>query len=309
MGPTRTSDLARLRGSFGPGRAGTMVSGGARWAVRSWSGAGVGVHVTTSEEPTAHARLVDLHSHVLPGVDDGARDVDEALRMLRVAEEDGIATIAATPHADSVTPQQILDGVAELNRLAADAGLRIRVVPGSEVRIAADLPARAADGRLVTLADTPYLLLELSLWGDWPPFLLEAIYSCQVVGLWPILAHAERYPAVQRDPGRVLPLVERGVLVQVNADSLFGRNGRKAQWAAEELIRSRAAHLIASDAHRSDSRPPRVRAALERAAAVAGEEYATWMAQAAVDVLRGAPVTPPQPEPPRRRRRFRWLFR
>jgi len=272
-----------------------------------WSGSGA--HVTTSGEPAAYTGLVDLHSHVLPGVDDGARNVDEALRMLRVAEEDGITTIAATPHADSVTPQQILHGVAQLNREAADAGLRIRVVPGSEVRIAADLPARAADGRLVTLADTPYLLLELSLWGDWPPFLLEAVYACQVAGLWPILAHAERYPAVQRDPGRVLPLVERGVLVQVNADSLFGRNGRSARWAAEELIRTHAAHLIASDAHRPDSRPPRVREALERAGAIAGEAYATWMAQAAADVLRGAPITPPQPEPPRRRSRFRWPFR
>src|SRR5437588_11796317 len=86
--------------------------------------------------------LVDLHSHVLPRVDDGARDDEEALRMLRIAQEDGIATIAATPHAHHFPAGLIPERVERLNQLAADAGLTIRVVPGSENRLAADLPAR-----------------------------------------------------------------------------------------------------------------------------------------------------------------------
>ncbi|MDI3340499.1 MAG: protein-tyrosine-phosphatase [Sphaerobacter sp.] len=259
--------------------------------------------------PTASGwpELVDLHSHVLPGVDDGARDLDQALRMLRLAEADGVRTIAATPHASEAAPQQIHAGVAQLNRLAADAGLRLRVVPGSEVRLAADLAERAGAGHLVTLAGTRYLLLELPLWGGWPPFLLDAVYHCQVAGLWPILAHAERYRPVQRDPGLILDLIDRGVLVQLNGDSLFGRNGREARWAAEELLRCHAAHLIASDAHDADARPPRIRAALERAAALAGTDYARWMAHAAAGVLQGQPIQIPKAAVPRRGSRLGWL--
>jgi protein-tyrosine phosphatase len=239
--------------------------------------------------------LVDLHSHVLPRVDDGARDDDEALRMLRIAEEDGIATIAATPHAHHFPPGLVPERVERLNQLAADAGLTIRVVPGSENRLAADLPARQRDGQLLTLNGSRYLLIELYFDGGWPSYLRRVVDELRALGLWPILAHAERYEAVQRDPTPLYDLIAAGVPIQINAASLVGPAERNAQPTAERLLRHRMAHILASDAHNAAWRPPRLRAAALRVAEIAGEEYAAWMLGTAAAIVRGEAVTLPEP--------------
>ena len=246
------------------------------------------------------ADLIDLHSHVLPGLDDGARDQAESLLMLRLAEADGIRTIVATPHATSCRPEQIAPSVSRLNAAAAGEGLSVKVVAGSEVRLAADLAERHRAGRLVTLNGTDYLLLELPLHGDWPPYLLEAIYALQVAGLVPILAHAERYPAVQKDPGILVDLIVRGVLVQVNATALLDVADPAEARVAAGLLRARMAHLVASDAHDLLSRPPRLQGALAAVSAIAGDDYAAGMVQTAAAVLAGASVTLPDPQPPPR---------
>lgn len=256
-------------------------------------------------DPRRWHDLVDLHSHVLPAVDDGAASQAEALGMLRIAQEDGIVIMAATPHADRCRPEQMRSGVARLNQLARAEGLTITVVPGSEVRLEADLAKLHQNGRIATLGDSPYLLLELALFGDWPPYLLEAIYELQVAGLWPILAHAERYPAVQNDPGIVIDLIVRGVMIQINADSLLSRaagRGRGARRTAETLLRHHLAHLVASDAHGTDARAPRLSAAYDRVAELVGEDYALDMIDASRDVLRGVSITLPDPQTPERRR-------
>jgi protein-tyrosine phosphatase len=241
------------------------------------------------------AALVDLHSHVLPGVDDGARDEGEALRMLRIAEADGIAAIVATPHTHHCPADRIAPAVARLNLLAADAGLAIRVLPGSEVRLAADLPARYRAGALLTLNHGPYLLLEVPLSGGWPASLLRVVDELQALGLRPVLAHAERYQDVQRDPALLDGVIAAGVPIQINATSLVGPAERGAQPAAERLVRGRMAHLLASDAHNAEWRPPRLQAAVARAAELAGADYAAWMVAAASAVARGDALTLPAP--------------
>lgn len=242
--------------------------------------------------------LVDLHSHVLPGVDDGAPDLDYALRMLRIAEAEGITTIAATPHINRCPPDQIEPAVERLNQAARDAGLNILVVPGSEDRFTPELLDRMQAGRLVTLNHTAYLLVESSLTGEFPPNLRQVIYDLQLAGVWPVLAHPERYPPVQRDPDVLLDLINAGVLMQINADSLAGghRHGR-ARHTAELLLRRRMGHLIASDAHNTGSRPPRLQAALTRAAELTDPDYVAWMVDTAAAILRGDPVDPPEPLP------------
>lgn len=241
--------------------------------------------------------LVDLHSHVLPRVDDGARDDDEALRMLRTAEEDGIGTIAATPHAHHFPGALVPERVARLNALAAAAGLTIRVVPGSEVRIAADLPARYRDGHLLTLNGSRYLLIELFFDGGWPSYFFRLVDDLRALGLRPILAHAERAEAVQRDPAPLRDLIAAGVPIQINAASLVGPAERGARPTAERLIRDRMAHLLASDAHNAAWRPPRLRAAALRAAELAGADYAAWMLATAATIVRGEPIALPEPSP------------
>jgi protein-tyrosine phosphatase len=242
--------------------------------------------------------LVDLHCHVLPGVDDGATHEAESLRMLQVAEEEGIGIVAATPHAHHCPAERIPPKVARLNQLAAEAGLTVRVVAGQEVRIAADLVTLYRTGKLATLNGGHYLLLELSLSGPLPTYLHRAIDDLQGLGLCPILAHAERYGDIQRDPGPLRELIARGVPIQVNAGSLTGPAERAARPTAERLLRERLVHLIASDSHDDRWQPPRLRAALARAAELAGTEYAAWMVANAAAVLRDEAITLPEPLPP-----------
>nr|MBA2454214.1 protein-tyrosine-phosphatase [Chloroflexia bacterium] len=143
--------------------------------------------------------------------------------MLRAAEADGIEIIAATPHAHHVNAARILEGVARLNELAADAGLTIEIVPGHEARLAPDLVDRYGRQDLIPINHTSYQLVELHLFEEWPKDLVEkSIGRIQAIGLTPLLAHPERYPVIQRDPGWVERLIERGILMQINSHSLTG---------------------------------------------------------------------------------------
>ena len=248
---------------------------------------------TTKTEPL----LVDLHCHILPGVDDGATHEAESLRMLRVAEEEGIGLIAATPHAHHCPAGRIPPKVARLNELAVEQGLVVRVVPGQEVRLVADMVARYRAGELATLNGGHYLLLELPLSGPLPSYLRRAIDDLQGIGLRPILAHAERYGDIQRDPAPLRELIACGVPIQVNAGSITGPAERAARPAAERLLRERLVHLIASDSHDDRWQPPRLRAALARAAEIAGAEYVDWMVASAAAVLRDEVIALPAPPP------------
>jgi protein-tyrosine phosphatase len=248
-------------------------------------------------------------------VDDGARDLEEALEMLRIAAADGTRTIAATPHAARCELAQIIAGVNLLNEVAADEGIDITIVTGSEVRLNVDEVDRFRNRELATLNGTPYLLVELPLRGEWLPYVDRAIYDLQVAGAWPILAHAERYPDVQQDPLILTDLIAKGVLIQINANSLLGDLGDTVRDTAEALLRGRLAHLIASDSHRPHRRPPLLRGAIERAAAVTSADYAVWMVEASVAVVNGDQITLPEPDLnlPRRsgwlKRRWRRLSR
>lgn len=253
-------------------------------------------------------QLIDLHSHILPGLDDGAKDAAEALQMMRASAADGISIIAATPHADCAAPSQIYEGVRCLNEMARQENLGIEIVPGSEVRIETDLPERYATGELVTLNDTSYVLLELWLIGEWPPFLGTAIYDCRRVGLMPILAHAERYPPVQHSPMILADLVAAGVLIQVNAESLLRDRTSTTRKTAEVLLQSNLVHVIASDAHHIQTRNPGIRAATEYAKSMVGESYGKWLQETAAAILEGLPVKLPEPHPPRYQSRLERLW-
>jgi protein-tyrosine phosphatase len=262
-----------------------------RWRM----GAGMSVN---PEEYRLHdlPPLVDLHCHLIPGVDDGAHDEDESLRMMRVAVEDGVGTIAATPHAHRCPANRVAGKVERLNEIASEHGLNLRIVPGIEVRYDPNLFQRFEAGEFLTWNDTRYMLLELYLSGSWPTSLMRTIGELHEAGIWPVLAHAERYEDVQRDPTILLEVIAAGVPVQINADSLSGKPERGARPAAEFLISNQMAHLIASDAHNSRWRPPRLRPALERVAELAGEAYAHTMIANAAAIVAGEPLMLPQPQ-------------
>lgn len=253
---------------------------------------------------------VDMHSHILPDFDDGSRDIQESLDMLRIAEADGTSVIVATPHAESASADVILAAVEHLNERARHAGLAIRVLPGSEIRLTTDTSSEYRMSELVSINHTPYALIELPFQGTWTAGVYRAMHHLQLAGAWPILAHAERYQAVQHDPRVLLDLVESNVLLQVNAGSLTGEAGAGPRRIAERLARSRMLHILASDAHGPTRRPPELRAAFALLENLAGSEHAAFVQHVAKAVIDGTPVSIAGPDRVGflKRRRFPWML-
>lgn len=207
--------------------------------------------------------MIDLHSHVLPGVDDGAADWDGTIAMLRMAEDGGTTAIAATPHSHdlwrgSLAAEQMIPAlVKEANKRAADAGLTIRVLNGQECQAYPDLVRDLDAQKLQTLAHSRTVLLELPFM-TWPPHTESLIFDLQLADYVVLLAHPERYRAVQQDPSILQPLVERGVYMQITTTSVMGRNGEKVRDLTRQLVELNWAHVLASDSHSIRGRHPQL---------------------------------------------------
>lgn len=262
------------------------------------------------EGDAAVSGLVDLHIHLLPGLDDGPRSRAEALELARLAVEAGVGTAVCTPHLmvgrfDNVR-SRVLPAVRRLQEALDAEGLPLRLLPGCEAYAHPSLPALHDAGELPTLGDGPFLLLELP-WTALPPGLDELLFELQQRGLRPILAHPERYAPVQRQPDLVGRWVERGVLVQVNALHLAAASLGIVHRTAWRLLERGWVHLLASDAH-STRRPPCLGPLLERLAQEAGDDLAARARANAEAVVAGTPeALPPLPARRRRWRLPRWF--
>jgi protein-tyrosine phosphatase len=221
--------------------------------------------------------MIDLHSHILPGLDDGARTVEDSLEIARAALEDGITAIAGTPHVrdDYPTDAGAMEGrVAELRAQLDETGIALDVRPGGEIDVHWLERLPVEERRRFGLGGNPrYLLVETPYYG-WPLGFEERLASLLDEGVVPVLAHPERNADVQVDPGRLVPLVRAGLLVQVTAASVDGRIGRRAQASGLDLIEYGLAHMIASDAHHASVRAVGMASA---ARAVGNEPLAAWL--------------------------------
>jgi protein-tyrosine phosphatase len=249
--------------------------------------------------------LIDLHTHILPGVDDGSRTLEDALDMARAAVADGIRAVAATPHVRDDFPTdaaRMERGVAELRSALAEEGIALDVLPGGE--LALDRLGRLSEDELsgFGLGGNPdYLLLETPYTG-WPLALPEQVRALATRGIVPVLAHPERNPDVQRDPERLRPLVLMGALCQVTASSLDGRIGKQARRTGLHLVQTGLAHLVASDAHTPDVRGIGM---ADAAASVGDEALAGWLTYGVPAAIVGGTELPPRPQARPRRRLFR----
>jgi protein-tyrosine phosphatase len=209
--------------------------------------------------------FIDIHSHILPGVDDGAKDMATALEMLRLAAAAGTRCIVSTPHfisdAGQYTPEIIGQEYQKLQKVVVDEGLGIAIYPGCEVFISPDIPELYDRGILSTINGSCYMLIELPMMSV-PAYTDEVLYQLQLRGLAPIIAHPERNSEISRNPGILTALLQRGMLAQVNSSSITGIYGDKVQDTAYKLIKANMAHFVASDAHTCRGRSPKlVRAA------------------------------------------------
>ena len=211
---------------------------------------------------------IDLHAHILPGLDDGAQSMEDALEMAAMAAESGVHTIVATPHSHpqgELPPRfaSIVESrVRELQYRLRCEGIPLRLLPGMEIFATPDTGWLLSRGELLTLNGTRYALVEFRFDED-TMFMEEILQQVTDRHLVPIVAHPERYFAVQQHPQRVADWLRMGYGIQVNKGSLLGRFGSEAQDLAVELIRRRMATVIASDAHYPHMRTPEMASVAE----------------------------------------------
>jgi protein-tyrosine phosphatase len=196
--------------------------------------------------------MIDLHAHILPGLDDGVATVEEACELARRAAADGVTAIAATPHVREdypTTPAQMEAAVGALRQKLRVADIAVDILPGGEIALDRLSLLDREDLLRFSLAQSGrYLLIEFPYVG-WPLALETSLWKVRAAGLVPIIGHPERNREVQERPGLLAPIVAGGTLVQLTAASLDGRLGPSSQRAARALLKDGAAHLIASDAH------------------------------------------------------------
>ena len=247
--------------------------------------------------------MIDLHSHVLPGLDDGARSLEEAVAICHAAAADGTDVLAATPHVREDYPTTADEMEEALARVRDAVGDEIRLVPGGE--LALDELARPAEElRRFALGGSPrYLLVEMPYVG-WPLDLGQRLFRLHAEGVTPVLAHPERNADVQARPALLEPLVAAGVLVQLTAASVDGRLDRRSRACGHSLLELGLAHLIASDAHAPTLRAVGLRSA---ARAVGDDDLARWLTFEVPRAILDGGDLPERPVPRRRvwRRRLR----
>jgi protein-tyrosine phosphatase len=221
--------------------------------------------------------VIDLHCHLLPGIDDGAKGLAMSLAMARVAAADGISTIACTPHilpgVYNNSGAVIRKAVARLAESIAKAGIPITLVTGADVHIAPDLDDQLRDGRALTLNDSRYLLLEPPH-HVLPPRLEDLIFGLQAAGYVPIVTHPERLSWVEGHYDLIGRLVSSSVLMQITAGSVMGRFGRGPRYWAERMLDEGLCHLLATDAHNTEQRAPRLAEARDVVAQRLGDDEA-----------------------------------
>jgi protein-tyrosine phosphatase len=222
--------------------------------------------------------LIDLHCHLLPGVDDGAKNLEMSLAMARLALADGITTIACTPHimpgVYNNTGPAINEAVARLRTALAENGIALRLVSGADVHVAPDLVEQLRQGQALTLNGTRYLLLEPPH-HVMPPRLEDHIFRLQTAGFVPILTHPERLSWLDVHYALVKRLVYSGLLVQITGGSVLGRFGRRPRYWAERMLDDGLCHILASDAHNTEQRVPRLSEARAAVADRLGADEAT----------------------------------
>lgn len=206
--------------------------------------------------------MIDIHTHILPGIDDGSPDLDTSLKMARIAYQEGITQMIATPHFISMEKEDskeiILAKVKKLNNMFMQHGIDLKVYPGAEVFLTPDIPDRYVHGDIFTLADTgKYILIELPMMS-FPGYTFDVIYKLNILNIRTIIAHPERNRVIARDTSRVSELIEAGALIQVNSLSFLGIFGKESKSTAQKLYEKGMINFIATDCHTAGGRSPKM---------------------------------------------------
>lgn len=221
--------------------------------------------------------MIDIHCHILPGVDSGAADMHEALEMIRLAAESGVSRIVATPQfcGEEESMQRIpliLAGLNELRKEANKHELAVKIYPGVEILCTPKTPNLAQREMLPTIGNSRYILAGFNL-DDSLEYMEMILDQLSRWGYYPVVAHPEQYPSVQKRPQVMQRWVKKGYILQLNKGSILGGAGTRAETTANELLKRRLAHVIASDAHHADFQTTHMAAIAAWGKEYLGQEY------------------------------------
>ncbi|MEK3806938.1 CpsB/CapC family capsule biosynthesis tyrosine phosphatase [Bacillus sp. FSL H8-0547] len=205
--------------------------------------------------------MIDIHSHILPGVDDGAATSEEAIQIAKAAVEEGITTIIATPHHQNGKyingKQTILENVEALNTLLQNENIPLTILPGQETRIHGDLMNELETDVILPLNHTNYIFIELPS-GHVPRYTEQMLFDLQLKGLTPIIVHPERNGEFIENPDLLYRLVSNGALTQITSSSITGHFGKNIKKFTLQLVEAQLTHFLASDVHSLKNRPFRL---------------------------------------------------
>lgn len=259
--------------------------------------------------------MIDLHCHLLPGIDDGAPDLETSIAMARIAVEDGIKVTACTPHIMPGyypnTGPQIRMAVRALQTRLDDLRIPLSLVTGADVHLVPELSSGLKSGELLTLANSRYFLFEPPHTTA-PPRMAEAVFDVMAAGYHPVVTHPERLRWISEHYEMMRALVDAGAWMQLTAGSVTGRFGKRVQYWSERMLDEGLVHILATDAHNLHSRPPVLSEAAEHVAERLGR-------QAALDMVMTRPrmilanaspsLAPPPVAAPERTEGKGWLRR
>lgn len=221
--------------------------------------------------------MIDIHCHILPGIDDGARNEEQSLEMLKMAAEDGISDIIATPHfhyrRGHATPGQIREAAKKMQQMIDDAGIKINIYTGNELYYTHELLETVKAGEALTLADSDYVLLEFSPDTERRK-IQNAVYQFLSEGYYPIIAHMERYLAFQKHGDFTENISQMGAYYQINVGSMLGNAGWNTKRFAKTMLNGGMVQFIATDAHDTKERCPKFGKAADRIEKKYGETEA-----------------------------------
>jgi protein-tyrosine phosphatase len=243
--------------------------------------------------------MIDIHAHILPGVDDGAKDWEQSLEMARMAVGDGIKVMVATPHlfkgrsfdlSQINDKDLILQHVAQMRQKLSEAQIPLEIIPGCDFPLGFESLQLLDEGRALTINDANrYLLLELPD-TSLPPALEEICFHLQSKGITPIITHPERHMIIQEMPQKLKRLIDLGCLVQMTGNSLTGWFGRRVKKISRQLLKLGYIHLLATDAHDPKRRPPLLSQAVTELSRLVGENHAQAMVNEIPEkIIKGEP--------------------
>ncbi|HEX5352303.1 MAG TPA: CpsB/CapC family capsule biosynthesis tyrosine phosphatase [Trichococcus sp.] len=235
--------------------------------------------------------MIDLHCHLLPGVDDGARTLDDSLAMAQLAVSEGISHILVTPHHNNgkyLNPKEaVLEATAALQSELDARGIGLTLFPGQELRINGEILEDIEKGDILFIDDEEhYLLIEFPTMSI-PHYAESLFFKLRQKGITPVIVHPERNQAIMDDPNILLPFIERGALAQVTASSYVGAFGKDVAKLSKQLIDANLVHILASDAHNIRGRGFHFQKAFTKLEAEFGPEKVDYFKQNAKNLFNG----------------------